>query len=74
MTQQVKNYLIKEGYSEEYGARSLRRTVERELLDKIAEFLLAHRGRPLLLDATIEDGKIAVIGKQVVAKKKKSRR
>ena len=74
MTQQVKNYLIKEGYSEEYGARSLRRIVERELLDKIAEFLLAHRGRPLLLDATIEEGKITVTGKQVVAKKKKSRK
>lgn len=75
VTPQVKNYLVKEGYSEEYGARSLRRTTERSLLDKIAEFLLEHRGRPLELDASVKEGEIVVKGKQVheskVTKKKK---
>ena len=63
VTQPVKNLLVKEGYSEEYGARALRRTVERELLDKIAEFLLEHRVRPLLVSASVEDNKIAIVGK-----------
>jgi ATP-dependent Clp protease ATP-binding subunit ClpC len=36
----VKEYLLEKGFSVEYGARSLRRTLERELLDRIAGFLM----------------------------------
>jgi ATP-dependent Clp protease ATP-binding subunit ClpA len=71
LTQPVKNYLLKEGYSEEYGARALRRTVERELLDKIAEFLLEHRARPLQIDVSIQEGRVSVEGKQIQKKRKK---
>lgn len=37
---EVKEYLLEKGFSKEFGARSLRRTVEKELLDKIAAHLL----------------------------------
>ena len=47
----------------------MRRTVERELLDKIAEFLLEHRGRPLLIEASIEEGKVKIEGKQIKKRK-----
>jgi len=56
----VKKLLLREGYSDEYGARSLRRTVERGLLDKIAEFLLAHAERPLKLNARVKNGSIYI--------------
>src|SRR3989344_1534550 len=36
----VKKHLLDKGYSVEYGARALRRTVEKELLDRIAEVLI----------------------------------
>ena len=49
----VKKYLLSKGYSDEYGARSLRRTVEKELLDKIAEILLKTQTRPLSLRAEV---------------------
>lgn len=47
----AKYALLKEGYSEEYGARALRRTIERDLLDKVAEILLRNKDRPLKLKA-----------------------
>jgi ATP-dependent Clp protease ATP-binding subunit ClpC len=57
ISHKAKDYLIEKGYSEEYGARALRRTVERELLDKIAEVLLDNTQRPLRLSAVgREDG------------------
>lgn len=36
----VKEYLLDKGFSMEFGARALRRTVEKELLDRIASFLM----------------------------------
>ncbi len=36
----VRQFLLDKGFSMEFGARALRRTVEKELLDKIAAFLL----------------------------------
>ncbi|NMB69817.1 AAA domain-containing protein [candidate division WWE3 bacterium] len=62
-------YLLKTGYSQEYGARSLRRTVEKHLLDKIAEFLLKHKKRPLSLHADYMRGSIIIIEKTVTKKK-----
>lgn len=37
---EVKDFLLAKGFSMEFGARALRRTVEKELLDKIATSLL----------------------------------
>src|SRR3989344_5137272 len=36
----AKEFILKEGYSDEYGARALRRTVDRVLIDEIARLLL----------------------------------
>lgn len=56
VNEKVKEFLLKKGYSQEYGARALRRTLERELLDKIAEYLLKDKHRPLaLITAVVED-------------------
>ncbi|MFA5776108.1 MAG: AAA family ATPase [Patescibacteria group bacterium] len=39
----VREYMLEKGFSMEFGARSLRRTVEKELLDRIAGFLISKR-------------------------------
>ena len=76
VSNQVKNYLLKTGFSEEYGARAMKRSIEKELLDKIAEFLLKHRTKPLELVADVERGDIVITGKTPVKKKpvKKSKK
>ena len=56
----VKKWLIEKGYSKEYGARALRRTIEKELLDKVAQVLLEEETRPLKLEAVMEDGTILI--------------
>jgi len=38
----AKEYLLEKGFSLEFGARALRRTVEKELLDKLAGFLMVN--------------------------------
>lgn len=61
--------LIEMGYSAEYGARSLRRTLEKELVNKIAEILLHHTNRPLSLKAVIKNDQIEIEAKEKHAKK-----
>jgi len=46
----AKDALLAKGYNDEYGARALRRTIETELLDRVAEVLLKHPERPLKLE------------------------
>ena len=41
VTDEVREFLIEEGYDEKYGARPLRRAVERHLEDTLAEAILA---------------------------------
>ena len=60
----VKDYLLSKGYSKEYGARSLRRTVEKELLDRIAEYLLEHNERPLRLYAKLKAKRVVITKKE----------
>jgi len=59
----VKKWLIEKGYSNEYGARALRRTIEKELLDKVAQVLLEEEARPLKLEAVVDGGSILVLVK-----------
>ncbi len=47
----TKEFLLNKGFSTEFGARALRRTVEKELLDKIAAFLLDMGSR-------VQDGQV----------------
>lgn len=40
VTEEVKNYLIEQGYDEAMGARPLRRVVEQQIRDKVTDFYL----------------------------------
>ena len=60
ISKKVREAILEKGYSEEYGARALRRTVEKEFLDKIAEVLLQNKKRPLKLRSSVKKGDIAV--------------
>lgn len=59
--QSVKDYLVKNGYVPEYGARPINRIIKREILAELSRYILEH---PEInkLKAVIEGGKI-VIGK-----------
>ncbi len=37
---EVKAFLLEKGYSQEFGARSMRRLIEKELIDRVAAFIL----------------------------------
>ena len=55
------DFLIEKGYSPEYGARELRRVVEKELEAKIAERLIQTGKTPASLKAVLLDGAIALM-------------
>ncbi|WP_203622168.1 AAA family ATPase [Apilactobacillus nanyangensis] len=55
----VKNYLIEQGYDEAMGARPLRRVVEQEIRDKITDFYLDHEDIKHL-KAEMEDGTVVI--------------
>jgi ATP-dependent Clp protease ATP-binding subunit ClpA len=66
-----RSLLLKKGYSSEYGARSLRRVVEKELLDRIAEVLLARKDRPLFIAITAKEGAFELSTKPLKDAKKR---
>ncbi len=45
-SERVKNFLLKEGFSERYGARNLNKIIEKFILTKISEGLIAERIKP----------------------------
>ncbi len=62
----VKAYLLNAGFSQEFGARSLRRKVEKDLIDRVAEYLLDanyDEKQNLKLEAFVKDGKIHIRSK-----------
>ena len=55
----VKDYLVKKSYSVAYGARNLRRAIQTDLEDPIAERIIQSYVEPFRsIKATCEDGKI----------------
>ena len=55
----VKDYLVKKSYSVSYGARNLRRAIQTDLEDPIAERIIKSYVDPFgSIKATCEDGKI----------------
>ncbi|MBR3690132.1 MAG: ATP-dependent Clp protease ATP-binding subunit [Eggerthellaceae bacterium] len=55
------SYLAEKSFSETYGARNLRRTIQKELEDVIAsEIVDNHKGSVSRISATAEDGKIKI--------------
>ena len=63
-TDEVRGYLVKEAYSTVYGARNLRRTIQRELEDPISERIIESFEIPISsISITVADGKIQVTSK-----------
>ena len=56
-------YLVKKSYSATYGARNLRRTIQREVEDAITELIIASYKEPFrYISVTAEDDKVKVTG------------
>ena len=55
----LREYLVKKAYSLVYGARNLRRTIQRDLEDPISEAIIDSIERPISRqNIRVEDGKI----------------
>jgi len=70
ITKSARNYIIETGYDERYGARPLRRTIQKEIEDPLANTILKgifKAGSRILVDFV--DGKI--VFKEARKKKKK---
>jgi len=65
VSDEVKDYLAKEGYSEAYGARPLRRVIQKKIEDVLAEEILSgkYQKEDVLL-MTMKDGSIAIEKKE----------
>ena len=46
VTDEVKDYLAKDGYNEAYGARPLRRLIQKKIEDQLAEEILTNAYKP----------------------------
>ena len=62
VTDEVKDYLAKDGYNEAYGARPLRRLIQKKIEDQLAEEILGNSYQPgdtilLKLDSSEGEGK-----------------
>ena len=57
----VIDYLVKEAYSVTYGARNLRRVIQKQIEDELAQRIVDSRGRKIeTIRLSCEDGKIKV--------------
>ncbi len=67
ISDEARDFILREGYDEEYGARPLRRAIQSYIDDALADALLADEiasGQTALL--TVENGHIAVTAQQVI--------
>ena len=69
--EEAKELLIEKGYQPEMGARTLRRIVEQELEDPLAEKLLVEEDKPRQILIITQDKKIILINKDFSKDKKK---
>ncbi len=73
VTDEVKDHLAKNGYSEAYGARPLRRLIQRKIEDMLAEEILSGKYAPGdTIVIKLVDDKIAFEKKQKRAKKEQN--
>ena len=57
----LRQYLVKKAYSMVYGARNLRRTIQRELEDPISEAIIDSFEKPISrIDISVTDGNITL--------------
>ena len=68
VTPEAKEWLIDEGYDEAMGARPLRRVIEQQIRDKVAEFYLDHIDAKQL-KADLVDGTIKISERSAVTSK-----
>ncbi len=55
------NYLVEKGYSVTYGARNLRRLIQKEIEDVIAQRIIQERGHPVkTITLSAKDGKVCI--------------
>ena len=68
-TPAVIDYLVRKGFSETYGARNLRRTIQRDVEDAIATAIVAQRkaAGDLGIDAQDDHITVTIDGKEVTA-------
>ena len=68
-TPAVIDYLVRKGYSETYGARNLRRTIQRDVEDAIATAIVAQRRAvgDIGIDAQDDHITVTIDGKEVTA-------
>ena len=59
-TDAARDFVAEKSYSAKYGARNMRRFIQTEIEDKIAERLIAARGEISALTIDVRDGKITV--------------
>jgi len=67
VSDEARDFLLKEGFDEEYGARPLRRTIQTYVDDALADALLAGElasGETALL--TVRDGQMVVEAQSVM--------
>ncbi len=74
VTDEVKDYLAKDGYNEAYGARPLRRLIQRKIEDQLAEEILSNAYQPgdvilLKLDTSEGEGKEKLVFERKVPAK-----
>lgn len=67
----VKEYLVEEGYSEEYGARPLRRLIQREIENKLSNMLIKKELKNNdEVDVVLKKGEVEIkVASKVAAKK-----
>lgn len=71
LSDQAKEFLVDKGYQPEMGARTLRRTIEQQLEDPLAEKLLLDGDEPRQIAIEIEDGKLLFQDRDLPKEKKK---
>jgi ATP-dependent Clp protease ATP-binding subunit ClpA len=51
---------VKKSFSETYGARNLRRTIQKDIEDAVAEAVVARRAKSAAVTLTAPDGEIVI--------------
>ena len=71
LSDKAKEYLVDKGYQPEMGARTLRRTIEQQLEDPLAEKLLMDGDEPRQIAIELEEGKLLFNDRDLPKEKKK---
>ncbi|CCB88331.1 ATP-dependent Clp protease ATP-binding subunit [Simkania negevensis] len=71
LSDKAKEYLVDKGYQPEMGARTLRRTIEQQLEDPLAEKLLMEGDEPREISIEFEEGKLIFKDQELSKDKKK---